>query len=643
MASSIFENDPIVQPAGEGSNAPGSIYGSDPIVQPAGQQGPQLRPLGPGEYRQNPDGSISTEITASFNIDGRETVIPTLWMSPDGPVELSPDDAINAAQNYERQTGKQFPRFDSVAEADAFTRKRHKPFDAARTIEGALKAWNEAPPLATAPAPEPSAMDQLFGAIGRTVQGEAPPIVNQGLPGPEPMNQLFTEMTGTTDKREQFLRSLPIIAATAGSVAVPPLAAGRALPLIQNVLPGFTGRGLAGLIARGGLRFGPNALAAGAGGAVGGGAAEAMRGGSAGDIAGAAVRSGLEMGAAELAGSTLGAGAARLVAPAKDLIDDVGARALKFARESRLPGSGRPITGIARGLPIAPRDVAPGTAQEALQNIADLLLPSRYVTQRARRKVVARVLDVAPEGKANEVIRRLIHADTSIDKIADRVAVAKKAARFVGQETADRLGYIPEGKKAATTFVSRLFESGEAVGLKNRMAAGSFDDLLTTNLESMLIGSTRNVGGRQIIDGDVLLAAWRGLSDATRNLYPKATQEAFENFAAYAAASRRVPELAAQGYLTFGSGVTTAGIGAVGAPVVAAGLGAGTASTGGLGAGIAALTARSLMSPSGYLNRYLTATKLPADVIQIIGGQTVKTLTRQKAQEKGPSFGLLGP
>ena len=53
----------------------------------------KLRPLKKGEFVDNLDGTRSTERTASFNIGGKEVLAPSIWMSPDGPVDLfkSPD------------------------------------------------------------------------------------------------------------------------------------------------------------------------------------------------------------------------------------------------------------------------------------------------------------------------------------------------------------------------------------------------------------------------------------------------------------------------------------------------------------------------------------------------------------------------
>ncbi len=146
----------------------------------------------------------------------------------------------------------------------------------------------------------------------------------------------------------------------------------------------------------------------------------------------------------------------------------------------------------------------------------------------------------------------------------------------------------------------------------------------------MLNRATRKTANdAHVIDGEALLAAWRAIPKATRELYPKASRDAIEGFAAFAAVSKRVPELAAQPTLAFGPSMVTASTGLVAAPVVEAALGVATAGTGAIGAGVAFLTARSIMNPKGLLNRWLTNEKLPNEVIQVIGRQAITNEARQ--------------
>ena len=79
-----------------------------------------LRPFEPGEYVQNDDGTISTELSVTVqHPDGSWMNVPSLWMTRNGPRDFGTDeDAIlDAADYYERKTGKKFPRFRTVDEA----------------------------------------------------------------------------------------------------------------------------------------------------------------------------------------------------------------------------------------------------------------------------------------------------------------------------------------------------------------------------------------------------------------------------------------------------------------------------------------------------------------------------------------------
>jgi hypothetical protein len=80
----------------------------------------KLRPFAPGEFVQNNDGSISTERSVTIQgPDGSWMNVPSLWMAPNGPQDFGTDEAaiFDAADYYERTTGKKFPRFGTVEEA----------------------------------------------------------------------------------------------------------------------------------------------------------------------------------------------------------------------------------------------------------------------------------------------------------------------------------------------------------------------------------------------------------------------------------------------------------------------------------------------------------------------------------------------
>ena len=84
------------------------------------------RPLVPGEFRQNADGSQSTEYTIGVNDKrlnkGRPTVIPSIWMVNGKIVELDQASAREAAV----KSGLTFPDFDTHEEGDAFAFERSK-------------------------------------------------------------------------------------------------------------------------------------------------------------------------------------------------------------------------------------------------------------------------------------------------------------------------------------------------------------------------------------------------------------------------------------------------------------------------------------------------------------------------------------
>jgi hypothetical protein len=87
---------------------------------------PLLRPLQGGERRANPEGSYSTEITMTDqDPQGRWMVYPSLWMGPQGPVELPRRAALRAADLYE-QFGYQFPRFGDLAASERFAVERSR-------------------------------------------------------------------------------------------------------------------------------------------------------------------------------------------------------------------------------------------------------------------------------------------------------------------------------------------------------------------------------------------------------------------------------------------------------------------------------------------------------------------------------------
>lgn len=86
----------------------------------------KIRPFEEGERVDNGDGTFSTERSTNFNFNGEEVLVPSLWMTPDGPADLSrnPEVLIRAIQAYESRTKKKFPRFDDPQQAIEFSKQR---------------------------------------------------------------------------------------------------------------------------------------------------------------------------------------------------------------------------------------------------------------------------------------------------------------------------------------------------------------------------------------------------------------------------------------------------------------------------------------------------------------------------------------
>lgn len=101
-----------------------------------------IRPFQAGEYRPNNDGSYSTELTVTVPAGQGEWVnVPSLWMSPGGWVELSEDEAAQAAALYEKRMGAAFPRFKALSDAETTS--------AARSHAGGVSNGSLAMPMKT--------------------------------------------------------------------------------------------------------------------------------------------------------------------------------------------------------------------------------------------------------------------------------------------------------------------------------------------------------------------------------------------------------------------------------------------------------------------------------------------------------------
>lgn len=70
---------------------------------------------------KNPDGSTSTVDSTSFNVDGKEVLIPTVWTENGKVIHGTPDEAL---ERYFK-TGQYLGKFDTVNEANAYAQKLH--------------------------------------------------------------------------------------------------------------------------------------------------------------------------------------------------------------------------------------------------------------------------------------------------------------------------------------------------------------------------------------------------------------------------------------------------------------------------------------------------------------------------------------
>ena len=75
---------------------------------------------------KNADGSVSTVDSVGFNIDGKEVLLPSVWMKNGKPYHSQSDDEI--LQHY-YDTGEYLGRFDSIAEANSYASKLHTAQD----------------------------------------------------------------------------------------------------------------------------------------------------------------------------------------------------------------------------------------------------------------------------------------------------------------------------------------------------------------------------------------------------------------------------------------------------------------------------------------------------------------------------------
>lgn len=117
---------------------------------------PPFRPFKPGEFVQNADGTQSTERTITWQLpDGRWVNTPTLFMTPNGVLDLSTPDKeeqARAAAMMLMKSGTEFPTFRSPDDAESFATGRSKGGGA---FQGALGHQNKMPSIPVASALQP--------------------------------------------------------------------------------------------------------------------------------------------------------------------------------------------------------------------------------------------------------------------------------------------------------------------------------------------------------------------------------------------------------------------------------------------------------------------------------------------------------
>lgn len=180
------------------------------------EQPTELRPFGAGEKIVNEDGTISTERTETYQLpDGKWINVPSLWMSPKGPVDLAGDEnAIMAAlSDYEARSGKEFPRFSDLSSAETAAR--------ARSEKGGAQAGTNTKERSSAYSVETLSTQPLALRRDGTIRGQAFDDaaagayawrMQEGL-----SNELFAAHQQFADQPEEFAAAVSDIRAKYGA------------------------------------------------------------------------------------------------------------------------------------------------------------------------------------------------------------------------------------------------------------------------------------------------------------------------------------------------------------------------------------------------------------------------------------------
>jgi hypothetical protein len=93
-----------------------------------------VRPFGPGEYITLPSGGMANEMTITTQLGDKWAVLPGLWIVNGVPTHVSEDQAAE----YARQSGLNWPTFDTVEQADKWATDREDIWE--RTPHGQTQA-----------------------------------------------------------------------------------------------------------------------------------------------------------------------------------------------------------------------------------------------------------------------------------------------------------------------------------------------------------------------------------------------------------------------------------------------------------------------------------------------------------------------
>lgn len=327
---------------------------------------------------------------------------------------------------------QQYPQYSDISDNDLAQKLHQKyyndvPFEEFSSKIG-LKASTQKPEY----------------GFAQALSGEAPPGVDPGYPisamGGIPA-------PGINERTQNVVGALPAIGATVASIAAPEIA-----------VPAWAAR-LFGL--RTAIANAPKIAAAMGGGAVGGGAREALRqpptlsdlvtgnpqeAPTLNSILSEAFKSGGEMGAAELGGGYVAKGIGKVLAPAANKLTQEAKNLIDFARGQKIPS--------------VPADFVRSMPAKVIQGGFDAFLPSRMVNDAYRKSAVVRfnqLMTELPNQKVGEVV-----GNTKItqDVLGSLDEILSGSGNVKGLEQTAR-----EGRKA---FLDSIGQD-TAVGASNTM------------------------------------------------------------------------------------------------------------------------------------------------------------------------------